>query len=189
MEFMSINDKKAMTRSHAKRERRAAFSPDAKIELIKQFPADRFGHSIYAGYWPLKDEIDICPLMEALSLRGHNLCLPCTPPKGAPLKFRQWHPGDVLQQGLYNTCEPYGDKTEIVPSFVFVPLLAFTLDGRRLGYGGGFYDRTLAKLRAETNVFACGVGFAGQETRGLPTDEHDEQLDGILTEQYFKAFK
>lgn len=186
---MGINDKKTVARHHAKQTRREVFSPKAKIELIKQFPAQRFREAIFAGYWPLQDEIDIRPLMEVLLKQGHNLCLPCTPPKGAPLTFRRWRLGEMLKSGRYDTCEPFEYKPEVVPSFVFVPLLAFTGDGHRLGYGGGFYDRTLAKLRLEANVFACGVAFAGQETRELPVNEHDERLDGILTEKYFKAFK
>jgi len=69
-----------------------------------------------------------------------------------------------------------------------VPLLAFTQHGERLGYGGGFYDRTLAALKAKQDVFACGVAYAAQEAAVLPTDQYDHKLDGILTEQFFKAF-
>ena len=71
---------------------------------------------------------------------------------------------------------------------MLVPLLAFTQYGERLGYGGGFYDRTLAALKAHHDIFACGVAYAGQEAASLPTDEHDHRLDGILTQAYFKAF-
>ena len=74
------------------------------------------------------------------------------------------------------------------PDFLFVPLLAFTARGQRLGYGGGFYDRTLNQLRAKGEVFACGVAYAGQEVSVLPTDDHDERLDGVLTEAEFRKF-
>ena len=76
----------------------------------------------------------------------------------------------------------------ITPQLIFVPLLAFTANGERLGYGGGYYDRTLASLRQKNEVFACGVAYAGQEVESLPTDAHDAKLDGILTEDGFKAF-
>ena len=75
-----------------------------------------------------------------------------------------------------------------MPNLVFVPLLAFTQHGERLGYGGGFYDRTLAKLKETTEVFACGIAYAAQEAATLPTDKYDQRLDGILTDKYFKAF-
>ena len=88
----------------------------------------------------------------------------------------------------YGVSYPVQDEM-LTPTLVLVPLLAFTPDGRRLGYGGGYYDRTLAKLRAEGEVFACGVAYAGQEVPDLPTDDHDEPLDGILTEKYFRLFK
>jgi len=78
--------------------------------------------------------------------------------------------------------------TALTPSLILVPLLAFTKRGERLGYGGGYYDRTLQALRSKGEVFACGVAYAGQEVESLPTDVHDERLDGILTETGFKAF-
>ena len=93
-----------------------------------------------------------------------------------------------MRAGHFKVQEPHAHQEEITPEFVLMPLLAFTADGKRLGYGGGYYDRTLAKLRAEGDVFACGVAYAGQEVPELPTDEHDQPLDGILTEQFFRTF-
>lgn len=77
----------------------------------------------------------------------------------------------------------------LTPQLILVPLLAFTSQGERLGYGGGFYDRTLSQARATSEVFACGVAYAGQETPKLPTDEYDQRLDGMLTELDFRTFK
>lgn len=114
--------------------------------------------------------------------------MPCTPRKGYPLTFRAWTPLDDLKAGPYGTREPFPDKNEITPNLALVPLLAFTKHGERLGYGGGFYDRTLAKLKEEAEVFACGIAYAAQEAATLPTDSFDQPLDGILTDQYFKAF-
>ena len=140
------------------------------------------------GYWPLPGELDIRPLLNACHAQGHELALPCTPRKGYPLTFRAWTPLDDLKAGPYGTREPFPDKNEITPNLALVPLLAFTKHGERLGYGGGFYDRTLAKLKEEAEVFACGIAYAAQEAATLPTDSFDQPLDGILTDQYFKAF-
>ncbi|CAM3776059.1 hypothetical protein LIHA111178_07820 [Litorimonas haliclonae] len=133
-------------------------------------------------------EIDPLPLMEAIEETGCELALPVTPPMGQALSFRKYKKNDILIKGLFGTTEPEGHQEIIVPNLLLVPLLAFTPEGERLGYGGGYYDRTLAKLRAEGDVFACGVAYAGQEVPDLPTDEHDQPLDGILTEQFFRIF-
>ena len=126
--------------------------------------------------------------MGACFAQGHELSLPCTPRKGYPLTFRSWTPDDHLKTGPYGTREPFPQTAEVTPNLVLVPLLAFTKYGERLGYGGGFYDRTLVKLKEEAEVFACGIAYAAQEAASLPTDSFDQRLDGILTDQYFKAF-
>lgn len=133
-------------------------------------------------------EIDIRPLMLALHGSGHKLALPCTPRVGNPLVFRTWLPAHPLKKGSFKTREPFPNQPEIFPSLMFVPLLAFTVSGERLGYGGGFYDRTIAALKAQGDVFACGVAYAAQEAATLPTDEYDQKLDGILTETGYRTF-
>jgi len=141
-----------------------------------------------AGYWPLSGEIDIRPLLQALAAMGETLSLPCTPRKAHPLRFRRWHPDDTLKAGPYNTREPYPDHAEVQPTLVFVPLLAFTESGERLGYGGGFYDRTLSTLAETGPVFACGVAYDGQKAHTLPTGPYDVRLDAVLTETGFRKF-
>lgn len=189
---MDIKTQKTRARVQAKARRQSLWSNsefDAGLtafDLCAHFPAPRFQGAVIAGYWPLIGEIDPRPLLRLLSGMGHQLALPCTPRKGHPLIFRAWHPDDALKAGPYNTREPLTDKPEIRPDVLLMPLLAFTPSGERLGYGGGFYDRTLARLRSELSVFACGVGFAAQEAASLPIGPHDGRLDGILTELYFK---
>jgi len=158
------------------------------VDLIHHFPASRFHNQTIAGYWPMKDETNVRPLLETLHNQGRILCLPCTPPKGKPLVFRRWQHGDTLVEGRFGTKEPAPTKTVIDPDIILVPLLAFSPKGDRLGYGGGYYDRTLATLRARKKVFACGVANAGQEMADIPTSTHDERLDGILTGQGFRVF-
>lgn len=160
----------------------------ASLELLAQFPALRFKGAVIGGFWPLIGEIDIGPLMGALLAQGHELVLPCTPRAGNPLIFRAWKAGDKLRAGPYGTREPFAAAPSRIPNLVLVPLLAFSPSGERLGYGGGFYDRTLADLRVRGDIFACGAAFAAQEAPHIPTDQYDQRLDGILTDQYFRTF-
>ena len=183
-----IETEKQSARANAKKRRAGLEVEGAPIELIRHFPAARFRGGLIGSYWPMGQEIDVLPLMEALDAAGYELALPATPPKGQALSFRKYQMSDVLVKGLFGTSEPEPIQESVMPDLLLVPLLAFTSDGKRLGYGGGYYDRTLAKLRAEGDVFACGVAYAGQEVPDLPTDAHDEPLNGILTEQYFRAF-
>lgn len=173
------------------RTRRAALAgqnptPDLQHYFEDQIP-DAFSSSIIAGFAPTGDEIDIWPLLKALHRTGRNIGLPVIQGPDQPLLFREWTPGCNMQADRYGISFPAGGRT-LTPQLVFVPLLAFTARGNRLGYGGGYYDRTLEALRRRSKVFACGVAFAGQEVEHLPTDKHDEKLDGILTETGFKAF-
>jgi len=126
--------------------------------------------------------------MAALNDAGHTVCLPEIVRKAHPLRFRAYVPGDDLRRGPYGTAEPVKTAPEVTPQIVLLPLLAFTPEGWRLGYGGGFYDRTLAALREKGDVFACGVAYSGQETSGVPTDQYDQKLDGLLTETGFRKF-
>ena len=160
----------------------------AAVQLLEHVPAAQFKGCFIGGYWPMAGELDILPLLEACHAQGHRIALPCTPRRGNPLIFREWVPSDTLKGGPYGTSEPYAEKAEVLPDLVLVPLLAFTKHGERLGYGGGYYDRTLAALKSTQEVFACGVAYAAQEAATLPVDEFDFPLDGILTDQYFKAF-
>lgn len=155
---------------------------------MEHVPADVFKGHVIGGYWPLPGELDIRPLLEACHAQGHRLSLPSTPRKGKPLTFRAWTPSDELKAGPYGTREPFPEQEEVRPTLLLVPLLAFTQHGERLGYGGGFYDRTLAKLKETAEVYACGIAYAAQEAATLPTDTFDQRLDGVLTNQYFKAF-
>ncbi len=183
---IGIKAAKTRARKAAKKRRAAIDVSDAGASLILHFPLDNFPDAITAGFWPLAGEIDILPLLQACHKAGHKLALPCTPPAGHPLFFRHWMMDEALKSGPYNTCEPYDHVPEITPTLVFVPMLAFTADGLRLGYGGGFYDRTLQALRNAGDVFACGVAYAGQEAAEIPVDAYDQKLDGILTDAYFR---
>lgn len=142
---------------------------------------------IVAGFSPIGDEINVWPFMTALQSQGKRIALPVVAGPNQPLAFREWTPDCEMQTDRFGVSFPAAGPI-LMPQLILVPLLAFTPNGDRLGYGGGYYDRTLAALRQSGAVFACGVAYAGQEVAELPTDAHDAKLDGILTEIGFRAF-
>jgi 5-formyltetrahydrofolate cyclo-ligase len=147
--------------------------------------------AVVAGYWPLGSEMDVRPLMQRLAAAGIELALPVTRAGDRPLEFRRWRPGDVLEPGAHGVSQPTTDASVMVPSVLLVPLLAFDAAGWRLGYGAGYYDRTLAGLRGRllaARPLAIGIAYAAQELQGLPRHAGDQRLDGVVTEQSARRF-
>jgi 5-formyltetrahydrofolate cyclo-ligase len=139
---------------------------------------------VVSGYWPLAHELDPRPLMEALEARSHPLSLPVVVERGAALAFRAWRTGDPLQPAGFGLAVPAPAAAVVLPKILLVPLLAFDRRGRRLGYGAGYYDRTLAALRAvATDTFALGLAFACQEFDEVPAGPGDQLLDAVATEK------
>lgn len=136
------------------------------------------GGAVVAGFWPLEGEIDVRPLLLALHGQGHPIVLPITPRRGNPLTFGLWSPGDTLMPERFGTVRPTGP--ERIPAYVLVPLLAFDRTGARLGYGGGFYDRTLPLLPGRS---AVGCAFAAQMVDEVPVGPYDIRLDAVATER------
>ena len=139
--------------------------------------------TIVAGYVSLGDEADVAPLLGQLAGQGVDLVLPAVAGRDAALEFRRWKPEDPLESGLFATQHPGETAERATPDLLLVPLLAYDLEGGRLGYGGGYYDRTLEALRAAGPVTAVGIGYAAQRMDGLPRETHDQPLDWIVTEQ------
>ncbi len=176
-------EKKAM-RAAAIARRKAAFAADAGGRLAARFLA---AHRLPPGtavsaYWPKGSELDPRPLLHRLDADGQICLLPVVVGRGQPLLFRRWRPGSRLLEAGFKVMTPGPEAAEGVPSLVLCPLLAFDRRGYRLGYGGGYYDRTLRRLRRAGTVTAIGIGFAAQEVPEVPTDATDQRLDGILTE-------
>lgn len=134
--------------------------------------------AVVSGFWPLGGEVDIRPLLLALLERGHEIVLPVTPPRGQPLGFRLWRPGEPMAAEKFGTVRPTG--AEQSPNFLLVPLLAFDRLGHRLGYGAGYYDRTLAGL---PDAGRLGCAFAAQEMDAVPAGPHDVRLPAVATER------
>ena len=139
--------------------------------------------AVVAGYLPIGDEIDVCPLLRRLAGQGCRIALPAVTGRRAPLAFRQWEEGGRLVDGPFGTREPPAGTPELLPGVLILPLVAFDRRGYRLGYGGGYYDRTLAVLRRREKALAVGVGFATQEVAAVPRGRHDQRLDWIVTER------
>lgn len=170
-------------RCHAEQGRAAGPAIAANLlSLLPDLAPGRTGLTI-AGYCPKGDEADVIPALSALSAAGHTTALPVVTGRAWPLMFRLWRPGHPLVPGAFGVMEPMGDAPVAQPDIVLTPLLAFDGAGYRLGYGGGFYDRTLEVLRAEAPTLAVGIGYAGQGVDKLPIDAYDQRLDWIVTEQ------
>ena len=144
--------------------------------------------AMVSGFWPIKEEIDIRPLMVDLLNQGCQLALPVVQGKGLPLLFRAWRPGDALEAGVFGTLQPSVRREVVEPDALIVPLLACDEDGWRLGYGGGFYDRTLERLRGRKKITAMGVGFNDQLLPDVPHGPEDQRLDWLLTDKRACAF-
>lgn len=168
---------------------RDAVGDDAAREAAALAVRDRVVESVdlpagvVAGYWPLGSELDVRPLLIHLRSLGRTVALPLSGPRGQALTFRDWDPALPLAAGRYGIAEPGADRPEVAPTVLLVPMLAFDRTGHRLGYGAGYYDRTLDALRRNGPVLAVGVAFAAQEVEAVPCADHDERLDWIVTER------
>ncbi|HXF54238.1 MAG TPA: 5-formyltetrahydrofolate cyclo-ligase [Hyphomicrobiaceae bacterium] len=137
--------------------------------------------AVVSGFMAIGSEIDPYPLLARLSKEGHRLALPVIAGKGRPLSFRSWSPGAPLATRSWGIREPLAEAAEVEPDILIVPLLAFDAHGFRLGYGAGYYDRTLKRLRAMKSILAIGLAYEEQEIEAVPHHEEDERLDWVLT--------
>ena len=150
----------------------------------REFPVARnLQNNIVSAFHSFGTEISTFELFDKLVAEGWITALPVVVAKNTPLVFRQWAPGDALVLGRWDIQVPPEEAPEVLPDVLLVPLLAFDREGFRLGYGGGFYDRTLEKLRAIKKVTAIGIAYAGQEMDTVPRDGFDQRLDWIMTEK------
>ena len=139
--------------------------------------------AIVSGFSPLKSEINPVPLMRTFAAAGAHLALPVVAGKGKPLTMRAWNFGDPLNAGVWGIREPKPEAPEVFPDILIVPLLAFDRTGQRIGYGAGYYDMTIGRLRAMKAVVAIGIAYAAQEVNEVPSTPRDAALDLVLTER------
>ena len=176
---MTLAAQKAEARRAAFAARKAAFQAGQgqAAELLADFLTDQKGR-VLAGYMPMRTEIDPLPAMAA---HQGPVCVPVIPGPDMPLRFREWTPGCAMEAGAFGALIP-AEGAWLEPEVLIVPLLSFDRRGFRLGYGGGFYDRTLERLRARGTTLALGFAFAAQEVAEVPIEPTDQPLDAILTE-------
>jgi 5-formyltetrahydrofolate cyclo-ligase len=138
---------------------------------------------VVSAFWSIGAEPSTTLLLATLAVEGVATALPVIEKRGMPLTFRLWKEGDPLAEAKWGIKEPLPSAPEVFPDLLFVPLAAYDRSGNRLGYGAGFYDRTLARLRAMKKITAVGVAYHVQEMHEIPTGATDERLDFILTDQ------
>jgi 5-formyltetrahydrofolate cyclo-ligase len=155
----------------------------AETIAARTFPVAVKSGAIVAGFMPMKSEINPLPLMRKLADAGARLALPVVAGQGKPLIMRAWAFGEPLAAGVWGIREPQPAAPAVAPDILIVPLLAFDRAGHRIGYGAGYYDMTIAALRARQAVVAIGVAFAAQEIAAVPATPHDAPLDLVLTER------
>jgi 5-formyltetrahydrofolate cyclo-ligase len=161
-------------------DQRAAAADAIAARALPLAVSDRM---VVAGYAPFRSELDPFPLLRAVARAGARLALPVIVARDAPLIFRDWSFGQPLLPGPYGILQPGSDSGTVEPDLVLVPLAAFDRAGHRVGYGAGYYDRTLRFLTQRRRVMAVGVAFAVQEVRRVPALPHDIGLDYIVTER------
>lgn len=138
---------------------------------------------VVSAYWPLKYEVDTRPLLDALATRGCVTALSAVEKKDAPLVFRRWNPGDALEEWAFGVKQPKVEAPYVIPAIIMVPLVAFDATGARLGFGGGFYDRTLEKFRRGLPLLAVGLAYSTQQAERIPFGPLDQSLDLVITEK------
>ncbi|WP_203293846.1 5-formyltetrahydrofolate cyclo-ligase [Maricaulis parjimensis] len=189
---MSSPDSKSQLRRSlvAARLEAARARPDAAAQLVMHWPVSLLvSGRVVAGYRPLPGEMDPAPLMTTLLEAGARLALPVMREGEAALDFHAYAPGDPLERRAFGVEEPLRDAAMVQPDIVLVPLVGADLQGTRLGFGKGFYDRTLARLRAEGPVLAIGLAYTEQVLETLPADPHDEALDAVVTDSGFLGIR
>ncbi len=140
--------------------------------------------SVISGYLAIGDEIDPEPILEEVLGFEKTSVLPVVIANKQPLIFRSWRPGQALERGPLNTRHPLVEAEQIDPDVLLVPLLAFDRRGFRLGWGGGFYDRTIAELVAQgRSITTIGIAYSGQEIDFVPQDAYDQRVDYVVTER------
>lgn len=155
----------------------------------KPFPVPVSPGAIVSGFSAIHSEIDPMPLMLALRARGARLALPVVAGRGKPLVMREWEPGVALVAAKFGLSEPPADAPQVDPDILLVALSCFDRIGHRIGYGAGYYDMTIARLRGLKPVTAIGIAFSVQEIEAVPATSSDQKLDFLWTENELIDFR
>jgi 5-formyltetrahydrofolate cyclo-ligase len=175
----ALESAKADARLMMRKERQSVEVGDSALRLIEHFPLELAKLSPVAGYWPVGGEIDGRPLLAALAKAGRTIALPRMETRQGPARFMAWT-GEPLTADAFGVPAPPSTGADLSPRLLLVPLLAFDRAGRRLGQGGGHYDRIISLYRAH-GCIAAGLAYAEQEMGVVPTGPHDAFLDWVIT--------
>lgn len=189
--LLDISSKKAQIRKTALAARKACNSKAANLAAcahLTEILASKSATAVVAGYMAIQTEIDPIETLKNLHERGFRICLPVIQGHAKPLIFREWTPDTPMIEGDFGALIPRSGDV-LVPDITIIPLVGFDSKGTRLGYGGGFYDRTLSELSKTKKPFKIGFAFAGQELDSIPTDEFDQDLDLVVTEKGVTYFQ
>jgi 5-formyltetrahydrofolate cyclo-ligase len=184
-----IEDAKAALRATAHK-KRAAIYAGARAEAARAAAEHFFSgvtldpSEVVAAYWPIRDELDCRPVLTRLVDSGQPVCLPVVIGDGEPLELRLWAEGEPLYPSGFGTLAPAEGAPVVEPDVILMPLLGFDKQGTRLGYGGGYYDRTLTTLSKTPRLI--GFAFASQEIEQIPREPHDIPLDAVVTEAGYR---
>jgi 5-formyltetrahydrofolate cyclo-ligase len=187
-----IQAQKAQLRTKilANRDAMPAAERAAAAETIaaRPFPIAVTGMTV-SGFMPMKSEINPLPLLRRLAEAGAKLALPAIQGRGHPLTMRAYAFGDEFARGQWGIREPKPEAAEVFPDLLIVPLACFDRAGHRIGFGAGYYDMTINRLRGMKPVVAVGIAFAAQEIARVPATPYDARLDLVLTEREIIDFR
>ena len=186
-----ISEQKAAARTEGFARRKAAHEArgdcaSRATDHLLSYLADKGEGLVISGYMPIRTEIDVLPVMEALHGLGHRICVPVIVRPGLPLSFREWTPDCEMVDGPFGAKAPAGGDW-FAPEVLIVPLVSFDMQGFRLGYGGGYYDRSLELLRKKKPTLAVGYAYSGQMGE-VPVEITDQRLDAMVTEDGVNEF-
>jgi len=180
-------DPKALLRRQALA-RRKELTAEAKTRLTERLTqegmrlARLWRPSVVSAFHPIREEPDVLALLHALAAENYATALPVVVGRGSPLTFRLWRPGEPTRPGGMGIREPLDSAPAVEPDLLFVPLACFDRRGHRVGYGAGYYDRSLERLRSAKRIHAVGVAYGVCEVASAPYEAHDQSLDVIVTE-------
>lgn len=191
MAQLSVDEIKSELRKRALRAR-ASLSADNRRDAANSVATNFLQSDLFtptqtiAGYWAIRDELDCRPILDALVAQAIKRILPVVTGPDLPLDLRVWESGAVLEKAGFGTFGPPADAPRAIPDVLLMPLVGFDKTGTRLGYGGGYYDRTLASLPKRPRLI--GLAYAVQELDEIPRLDHDVPLDAVITETGLRMF-